>query len=124
MGQFLEFSDLSPLAPNMTEAQANIYIADVEAQAIAEAPCIAEPGSPHGAAVKGILRQAVLRWARAGEGGVTQEQFTAGPFSQGTSFDTRQYGGGRLVAGEVNRLRALCRGGRGAGRQAFHIVPR
>lgn len=127
-GRYLEFSDLSPLAPSLTEAAAEIHITDVEAQAVAEAPCLADPAGltvDQVAAVQSILRQAVLRWHRAGEGGLSSVQQTAGPFSTSESFDTRSHGEGRLYAGEVRRLKALCRGaGAGPRRKAFTVAPR
>ncbi len=126
MGTFLSFADLSGLAPDLTEATANLYIADVEALAAVDAPCIIEIDFPYRDAVKAILRQAVLRWHRAGEGGVVSQQQTAGPFGQSTSYD-KSAGLGRLWPSEVRQLQALCRqwkqeqGGR---RKAFTVLPR
>jgi hypothetical protein len=125
MGRFLQFSDLSPLAPSLTQAQADLYIDDIEAQAEVEAPCIVADGFEHGAAVKSILRQAVLRWHRAGEGGVASEQNTTGSFTHTQSLDTRTFGEGRLFTGEVRRLKALCRtSSTGGRRRAFTVAPR
>lgn len=109
----------------MTADVAEIYIADVEAQATAEAPCIVGDDFPHKQAAKAILRQAVLRWYRAGDGGVSAQQDTAGMFSRSVTFDSRRYGEGRLTDSEVRRLRALCRSGVAApGRRAFTVAPR
>lgn len=125
MARFLQFSDLSPLAPSLTQAEADIYIEDVEAQAAVEAPCILDDGFEHEAAVRSILRQAVLRWHRAGEGGLASKQQAAGSFSLTDTIDTRSHGEGRLYAGEVRRLKALCRVSTSGGRRrAFTVAPR
>lgn len=124
-GTLLAFSDLSPLAPSMTSEQAAIYIEDVEAQAAAEAPCILEPGFEHEAAARSILRHAVLRWHNAGEGGLASRQQSAGPFGLTETVDTRSHGEGRLYAGEIRRLKALCRASATGGRRrAFTVAPR
>lgn len=126
MGAFLQFSDLSPLAPSMTQEQADIYIADIEARAVIAAPCLSDPGFEYLEAVKAILREAVLRRHRAGEGGVTTEQQTAGPYSQSTTFDVAVRSNGGLSKTEVRDLKALCRAasGIGDGRKAFTVKPR
>lgn len=126
MGQFLNLNDLTPLAPNMTEAQADVYIEDVEARALLVAPCIAEAAFEHGSAVRSILRQAVLRWHRAGEGGVTTHQQNAGPFGQMHVYDSRSSGSGRLYPNEIRDLQQLCRlhSGIGKGRKAFTVAPK
>lgn len=127
MGTFLSFEeDLKPLAPKMTVEEANIIVADVEAFAVAEAPCIIEYGFPYSEVVRGILRQAALRWHRAGEGAVTTTTGSAGPFSKSTTFDTRARGEGRLYPQEIQRLRRLCRdwqSGQRRGRKAFTVLP-
>lgn len=119
----LAFSDVEPLLPSDVSAVAvMIYIEDVTAMALAEAPCLSGPLEPHvAAAVKSILRQAVLRWHRSGEGGVSSVQETAGPFSQTVSYSSS--GGGRLYPSELTALRRLCPGGTG-GRKAFSVRPR
>lgn len=125
MGIFLVHSDLAPIAPKLTVDEANIYIDDVEASAVVEAPCIIDADFPHTDAVKGILRQAVLRWHRAGDGSLSSEQQSAGPFQHTLAFDSRTRGEGRLLAGEVHRLRALCRQWKAStgGRKAFSVMP-
>lgn len=127
VGFFLTFTDLSPLSPSMTKEQADIYIEDIEAQAIVEAPCIAEPGFTLQAAVKGILREAVLRRHSARDGAaVTNSQATAGSFNIGQTIDTRVFGNGSLSKSETRKLKALCRAssGVGSGRKAFTVGPR
>ena len=127
MGAYLDFADLSPLAPNLTEAEADVIIADIEGKATIEAPCIMEHDFPeqYRASVKAILRQAALRWHRAGEGGISAETMASGPFSRTQSFDTRSTGEGRLWPSEVRELQRLCRLWRGDGgrRKAFTVVP-
>lgn len=81
MASFLKVTDVQPLAPDVEEAVLNIYIEDVEADALSEAPCIADPDFPHKEALKGLLRQAVLRWAKLGEGQRTSYSATAGSFN-------------------------------------------
>lgn len=126
MGTFLQFSDLSPLAPSLTEAEAAIIIEDVEAQAVEAAPCILEDGFPYAPSIKSILRQAALRWHRTGGSGVTTVQASRGPYSQSTTIDTRSSGEGRLWPSEAKRLQALCRRwkqGETGRRKAFTILP-
>lgn len=127
-GRFLKYSDLSPLAPSMTEEEAVIHITDVEAQALGQngAPCLrtATLDEDTRAEVVSILRQAVLRWHRAGEGAVASTQATAGSFNQTTTVDTRARGGGRLYETELRQLRKLCTSGTDAPpRQAYTIRP-
>lgn len=127
MGIFLTFDvDLSPLAPSMTQAQAHIYIADIEARAVVEAPCIEEGTFKHADAVKAILRAAVLRRHDAKNGGVTTDQQSAGPFSQSHTFDPAVRSNGSLTKNEVRQLRDLCRRhqGIGSGRKAFTVAPK
>lgn len=127
MATFLQFGDLSPLAPGLTEDVATIFIEDIEAQAVEAAPCIVEDDFPHRASVKSILRQAALRWHRTGGGGLTSVQASRGPFSQSTTIDTRNSGEGRLYPSEVRRIQALCRRwkhGEAGRRKAFTVLPK
>lgn len=122
----LTHEDIAPLVGDDPDwATINIYIADVWAQAVIEAPCLASGtlGLEKAEAAKAILRQAVLRWIRAGEGGVTTTQETAGPFSHSTTYDRSVRGEGRLFDAEIRRLQKLCPAVR-AGRKAFSIMPR
>lgn len=128
MGTFLTPEDVQPLAPNAPTDVLEIQISDVEGAALEAAPCLANPAFQvdYHDRVKGILRQAVLRWVRAGDGGLSSEQMTSGPFSMTQSFDTRTSGEGRLLAGEVRRLQALCRqfsNETSSRRKAFTIRP-
>lgn len=110
MASFLKVTDVQPLAPDVEEAVLNIYIEDVEADALSEAPCIADPDFPHKEALKGLLRQAVLRWAKLGEGQRTSYSATAGSFNvqEGFSAPPRS-GAGRLLPREIGRLKKWCK---------------
>lgn len=127
MGLFLVFDDLSPLAPDLAEDKAEILISDVEGKVLIAAPCLAEVAELPPwvvSAVQSLVRQAVLRWHRAGEGGLSAETVASGPFSRTQSYDTR--GEGRLWPSEVRELQHLCRilNGGGSRRKAFTILPR
>lgn len=124
VGIFLAIADLS--RSKLSDADATEIIADLEALALIEAPCIEDQTFTGHAAVKAILRQAALRWARAGEGGITASNLSSGPFGMSNTFDTRVSGEGRLWPSEVRQLQKLCKlhsgSGRG-GRKAFTILP-
>ena len=127
MGTFLDFPDLSPYAPSMTEEQANGYIDGIEARAAISAPCIVEPGFKYAAVVKDILREAILRRHSARDGAaVTNSQATAGPFNIGQTVDTRVFGNGSLSKSDIRQLKELCRlmAGVGSGRKAFTVAPK
>lgn len=127
MGRFIEPEDLAPFA-TIASAKAVEMIADAEAQAILTAPCLATlPDAPAGetpadkavreakvAAVKGILRAAVLRWNEAGTG-ATQTQI-AGPFSQTTQFQARR---SMFWPVEITDLQKVCTSGEKA--RAFAV---
>ena len=124
MGAFLTVADLQ--RGNLTEVDANEIIADLEALARIEAPCIGDSTFFEADAVKAILRQAALRWARAGEGGVTASNLNSGPFGMNNTFDTRVSGEGRLWPSEIRQLQKLCKihsGGVRTGRKAFTVRP-
>lgn len=103
MGTFLTVEDLAPFA-TIEAAKANAMIDDAEAMAVLAAPCITAEGFAYGAAVKAILRGAVLRWNDAGSGALQQQ--TAGPFGQ--TLDTRQERRGMFWPSEIVALQGLC----------------
>lgn len=103
MGTFLDVSDLSPFA-EIEPAKAEAMIEDAEAMALLAAPCIAADGFAFGAAVKAILRGAVLRWNDSGSGALQSQQ--AGPFGQ--TLDTRQERRGMFWPSEIVALQSLC----------------
>lgn len=103
MGTYLDASDLSPFA-EIEAAKAEAMIEDAEAMALLAAPCIAADGFAYGAAVKAILRGAVLRWNDSGSGALQAQ--TAGPFGQ--TLDTRQERRGMFWPSEIVALQSLC----------------
>lgn len=122
----LTVEDLAPIIGDVDYAVVQVYIDDVWAQAVNVAPCLAEVTFPpeKQAVARSILRQAALRWWRAGEGGVTTEQNTAGPFSHSLTYDRTVRGEGRLFDGEIRRLQKLCPAVTTSRRKAFTIQPR
>lgn len=105
-------ADLAPFA-DIDPAKAEAMIEDAEAMAALAAPCITHEGfldPSRKAAVKAVLRGAVLRWHEAGAGAVTQQG--AGPFQQ--TIDTRQVRKGMFWPSELSQLRDLCAAYRGA----------
>ena len=120
MGRFIAADDLTPFAA-IDSAKAEAMIADAEAMALVVAPCLGEygavPNANAGAAVKAILRSAILRWHETGSGAVTQQ--TAGPFSQST--DTRQVRKGMFWPSEIEQLQAICQPARTSG-GAFSVI--
>ncbi len=125
----LTVQDLLPFRPDIDQTRARELIADVHAIALAAAPCLAEPMFPLDslAAVKAILRQAVLRRDAAGPGGgaVTTWQETAGPLNMSQTLDTSR-AGSILWPSEIAKLRDICREWKGEARprRAFSVVPR
>ena len=100
---FLEPSDLEPFATiDATKAQA--MIDDAEAMAVLVAPCIEADDFTKQAAVKAILRGAVLRWNDSGSGALQAQ--TAGPFGQ--TLDTRQERRGMFWPSDIEQLQNLC----------------
>jgi len=97
-------ADLDPFA-TIDSAKAQAMIDDAEAQAMLIAPCISdlEVDSPKFAAVKAILRGAVLRWHDAGTGAVQTQ--TAGPFAQTVQYQARR---GMFWPTEIKNLQAVC----------------
>ncbi len=126
MGQFIQTTDLAPFA-TIDAVKAAAMIEDAEAQAILTAPCI--PGlltPPAGetaeeravresklAAIKSILRAAILRWEEAGTGAVQSE--TIGPFTQSVQQASRR---SMFWPREIEQLQAVCSGGE---REAFTV---
>jgi len=117
MGMFIIPADLAPFA-DIDATKAASMIEDSEAMSILAAPClpdllVAPDGeTPSGAALrraklaalKAILRGAILRWHDAGSGAIQQVQ--VGPFGQ--SLDTRQQRKGMFWPSEIEQLQSLC----------------
>lgn len=107
-------------------SKADAMIADAEALALLAAPCLdrsSEDDDPltetQVAAVKAILRGAILRWNEAGNGILSQR--TAGPFSQ--SIDTRQTRRAMFAPAEIEQLQSICGVEDGGGIFAIDTVP-
>lgn len=103
MGTFLDASDLSAFA-TIDTAKVEAMIEDAEAMAVLAAPCISAANFAHMAAVRAILRGAVLRWNDSGSGALQAQ--TAGPFGQ--TLDTRQERRGMFWPSEIVALQSLC----------------
>ena len=117
MGDFIQRTDLDAFA-TIDPAKADAMIEDAEAQAILAAPCI--PGLIDGppdespedravrqaklAAIKSVLRAAILRWDESGAGAIQTQ--TSGPFTQ-----TMQYPGRRSMfwPKELEQLQGICK---------------
>ena len=115
---FLIVDDLLPFAPDIDPVKAAGMVEDASALAVLAAPCLGiEPSTltvADRAALKAILRGAVLRWNEAGTGALAAQ--TAGPFGQ--TIDTRQARRGMFYPSEIAQLRDIC-GGKAGG--AFGI---
>lgn len=114
---FISTDDLIPFA-TIDEEKADAMIADAEALALLVAPCLDRTAEDdealtdqQAAAVRAILRGAILRWNEAGTGAKSQR--TAGPFSE--TFDTRQVRKGMFLPSEIEQLQSICDGDDGSG---------
>lgn len=112
MAQFLTVDDLIPFA-TIDAAKAEAMIEDAEAMAVLAAPCIAADGFANTAAVKAILRGAVIRWNDSGSGAYQQRTQTAGAFALGETFDTRQERRSMFWPSEIVSLQSLCASAQG-----------
>lgn len=106
MGQFITYAEV----PGFTAAD-DWRITDAEAMALLAAPCLSgDLDNRQTAAVRAVLRQALMRWKEVGSGAVTQQQ--VGPFGQ--SVDTSSVRRGMFWPSELDQLRAICNGTGGA----------
>ena len=105
MAVTLELADLTPFAPGIDPDKAEIMIADAIALAARPAPCILgdELSDSDIAAVKAILRGAILRWNDQGTG--EQAQLTAGIFGYNPKGNQRV---SMLFPTEIQELAAIC----------------
>lgn len=104
MGTFLDPSDLPDNLGQGIGLDADSMIEDAEALAVLVAPCITEEGFAFTAAVKAILRGALMRWNDSGTGALQAQ--TAGPFGQ--TLDTRQERRAMFWPSEIEQLQNLC----------------
>lgn len=125
MGAFISPDDLEPFA-QIDLDKAVAMVDDAEAMAMLAAPCLSDPefqgDTTRVAAVKAILRGAVLRWNDAGSGALTQHSKTAGPFTNSESYDTRRDRRVMFWPTEIAQLRDLCAAFNGAGKSAAFTI--
>lgn len=119
---FLKPDHLEPFA-KIEQSKAEAMIADAEAMAATVAPCLTADkflaDEARVAAVRAVLRGAVLRWHDSGNGAITQA--TAGSFSK--SVDTRTTRKGMFWPSEIAQLRDMCAefSGKSSVRRAFAV---
>lgn len=107
MVALFETDDLINFA-TINEDKANDMISDAIAKAKLVAPCLSDPDSlteDQLAAVKAVLRAAILRWNESGTGAVSSQ--TMGPFS--VAVDTRQQRRDLFWPSEIADLQRICR---------------
>lgn len=128
---FITPTDLEPFA-DIEAVKAAVMVEDAEAMAILAAPCLPDLISPATgetpadaaireaklAALRAILRGAILRWNEAGTGALQSRQDQVGPFGQMQTLDTRQTRKGMFWPSEIEQLQSLCSGARGG---AFEV---
>jgi hypothetical protein len=111
MGIFLEPIDLPDSVGTSPEGLTVVQmIEDAEALAVLAAPCITAADFTQQAAVKAILRGAILRWNDSGSGVLVSE--TTGPF--GKTLDTRQERRTMFWPTEIVQLQNLCTSSKGS----------
>lgn len=106
MQPFLAASDLAAFT-KATPAALDEMIRDVEALAVLKVPCIADLTDPGAvAAVRAVIRGAVLRWAdRATR---DDRQMTSGPFTIGPTPGSGDRASPLLWPSELADLAAAC----------------
>lgn len=125
---YIDEDDLTPFA-TIDPCKGEAMIADATAQAILVAPCLgndvdlnvddedATLDAHQRAAVKSVLRGAILRWNDSGNGALTQQQ--AGPF--GVTYDNRQARRSLFWPSEIESLQDICSTINGGSSGAFSI---
>lgn len=121
---FLIPIDLAPFA-DIPTPKALAMIEDAEAQAALIAPCIAtlDAASVKYAAVRAILRGAVLRWHDAGNGAIVSTQQGAGPFQQAVTVDNTRQRRGAFWPSEIEQLQSVCKSDDAKGIFAIDTAP-
>lgn len=117
---YIDTTDLDPFAPDLDPVKAAAMIEDAVAQAVLVAPCLAEEGEltdHQKAAVKAVLRGAILRWNDSGSGALQRE--AAGPFSY--ELDTRQTRRSLFWPSEIDQLQKVCSAVTGGDSGAFTV---
>lgn len=112
--------DLVPFA-NIPADRAAAMIEDASAQAILAAPCLGDESQltgPQRAAVKSVLRRAILRWEEAGAGGSRKSLTEAsGPFQRGETWESSG-SQGLFWPSEIGELQGVCQQVTGAAQRA------
>lgn len=110
MAVTLVVADLTPFAPSIDPAKAQVMIDDAMALATMVAPCLTETtlDPSKEAAAKALIRAAILRWEEAGAGALVQRQQSLGSTSLGESYDNRQQRRGMFWPSEIRALQNLC----------------
>lgn len=86
----MEWSEVAPLVPNITEERGQILLEDVMARAVGLVPELADSLSdPQLAVARAVIRKAVARWADSGSGGVTTKTRTTGPLQSSETYEAR-----------------------------------
>lgn len=106
------------------EELAQTWVDGANATAARVAPCLADSPTPDQLAeARLVLIGTVSRWAKAGSGGLSSVQNTAGPFSESQSFDTRVRTGYNMWPTEITRLQDICKTGGKAKSFALDTAP-
>jgi len=103
----IEWEEVAPLVPNVTEAKGRILLEDVMARAKNLVPELEDKlTESQNSVAKAIIRKAVARWADSGSGGVTTKSQTAGPYQTSETYEGR---GDRplFYDSEIAELRAI-----------------
>lgn len=110
----IQVTDLpSSVTAEVDAATLDIMLAGANATAGRIAPCLVAidpaPTAAQLAEAKLVLLGAIIRWAKAGSGGVTTVQQGAGPFQQSTTTDTTVRAGYKLWPSEIQQLQDICK---------------
>ena len=120
MGMYLTVEELHVFASDIPDEKAEQMISDAEAIATLIAPCLDfeledfDLSETKQAAVRAVIRGAILRWHDSGSGAFKSQQ--TGPF--GAVMDTRQPRRGMFWPSEIEQLQGICKGADGG---AFDI---
>lgn len=117
-------ADLQIFNPELDPDMAEILIRDGMALARRVAPCLDDEAFPFADAAAAIIRGAILRWADSGSGALASDSKTAGPFSQTTTYDTRQQRRTLFYPSEITELQKLCMDANSGGAFAIDTAPR
>lgn len=104
---YIAADDLTPFA-DIASAKAEEMIADATAQAVLAAPCLLDEGDVPShlvAAVKSVLRRAILRWNESGAGAFQSTK--VGDLQE--VQDTRQQPRSLLWPSEIEQLQQVCK---------------